>query len=87
MREYRALSHQDKLAFRRARDRFVAALMADRIPEAGLGIEEMAGHPHIYEFHFSGGGRATFHYGTSARGRNAHVIWRRIGGHEIYREP
>jgi hypothetical protein len=40
MREYRALSRQDKLAFRRAKDRFVAALVADRTPEAGLGIEE-----------------------------------------------
>lgn len=87
MREYRALSRQDKASFRRAKDRFVAALRADRPPEAGLGIEEMAGRPGIFEFHYSAGGRATFAYGTTARGADAHVIWRRIGGHEIYREP
>lgn len=87
MREYRALARQDKVAFRRAKDRFVAVLRMDRPPEAGLGIAEMAGHPGVYEFRYSASGRARFSYGTTARGSDAHVIWRRIGGHEIYREP
>ncbi len=72
---------------RYARDRFVAALKADRPFEAGLGISELAGYPGIYEFHFSAGGRATFQYGSDACGATAYIVWRRIGGHEIYREP
>jgi hypothetical protein len=47
----------------------------------------MSGHPGVYEFRFSAGGRATFHYGKPVIPGEAHVIWRRIGGHEIYQEP
>jgi hypothetical protein len=32
-------------------------------------------------------GRATFSYGRSIVGDEPHVIWRRIGTHEILREP
>jgi hypothetical protein len=74
-------------AYLRAKDRFVAALKANRSPEPGLGIRQMAGHPSIYEFHFTDAGRATFEYGSASRGADAHVIWRRIGGHEIYNNP
>jgi hypothetical protein len=87
VREYKALSRQDRAAFRRAKSRYVAALKAGRPFEAGLGITEMGGHPGVFEFHFSNSGRATFHYGSEARGVDAYVIWHRIGGHEIYREP
>jgi hypothetical protein len=86
-REYLALSRRESATFRRARDRFIAALQAKRPLEAGLGIREMSGHPGVYEFRFSAGGRATFHYGKPVIPGEAHVIWRRIGGHEIYQEP
>jgi hypothetical protein len=86
-REFARLDATAARAFLRAKNRFVAALKAGRPFEAGLGIAEMTGHPGIFEFHFSDGGRATFHYGNDGRGPAAHVIWRRIGGHEIYREP
>jgi hypothetical protein len=39
------------------------------------------------EFRFSQRGRATFHYLTNARAADAHIFWRRIGGHEIYHNP
>ena len=87
LREYLSLTRQQRAAFRRARDRFVAALKAGRPFGAGLGVREMTDHPGIYEFRFSSAGRATFAYGSEARGADAHVVWRRIGGHEIYREP
>jgi hypothetical protein len=32
-------------------------------------------------------GRATFEYGPEARPREAHIIWRRIGTHSIFRQP
>jgi hypothetical protein len=86
-REYKALTREEKAAFRRSKNRFVAALKMGRPFEAGLGIREMGGHPGVFEFHFSASGRATFNYGSEARGADAYVIWRRIGGHEIYQEP
>jgi hypothetical protein len=74
-------------AFLRAKDRLVAALKAGRPLDVGLGVHQIADHPGIYELRYSARGRATFSYGSTARGADAHVIWRRIGGHEIYREP
>jgi hypothetical protein len=32
-------------------------------------------------------GRATFEYGPEVRPGHAHIIWRRIGGHEILDNP
>ncbi|MFJ4887998.1 hypothetical protein [Streptomyces sp. NPDC088731] len=34
----------------------------------------------------SSGGRATWSYGTE-RIRGAHIVWRRIGGHDIFTSP
>lgn len=85
--EYLALSPADKAAFRRAKDRFVMALKAGRRLDVGLDVHQLTDHPGIYEFRFSRRGRATFRYGSAERGAAAHVIWRHIGGHEIYQEP
>jgi len=72
---------------RRLQEARIATLKAGRALDVGLGVRQMTDHPGIYEYRFSAGGRATFNYGSEARGANAYVIWRRIGGHEIYREP
>ncbi|MGH2409666.1 MAG: hypothetical protein ACRDGS_04760 [Chloroflexota bacterium] len=85
--EYERLSPEDQDAFQAAIRRFVAALRASRAPDPGLGIRQMTNHPGIYEFHFSRRGGATFHYGSEDRGKEAHVVYRRVGGHEIYRQP
>lgn len=81
------MSPANQLAFREAVMRFVAALKEGRLPDPGLGIRQMTDHPGIYEFHYSRSGRATFHYGSDERGTDALMVWRRIGGHEIYRKP
>jgi hypothetical protein len=85
--EYARLSAANQLAFKEAVMRFVVALKEGRLPDPGLGIRQMTNHPGIYEFHYSRSGRATFHYGSADRGPDALVVWRRIGGHEIYRKP
>lgn len=86
-RDFARLGTTEARAFVRAKNRFVAALKANRAPDPGLGIQQLTGHPGKYEFHFSDTGRATFEYGSTARGREAHVRWRRIGGHVIYTNP
>jgi hypothetical protein len=85
--EFDQLSSEEQKAFRTAVARFVAALWENRVPDANLGIRQMTDHTGVYEFHFSKRGRATFHYKTEERGKNADIMWRRIGGHEIYRKP
>jgi hypothetical protein len=32
-------------------------------------------------------GRATFHFGQEEHPGDQHITWRRIGGHEILRNP
>jgi len=36
---------------------------------------------------WSGDGRATFHYGPEQRPGEPHIVWRRIGGHDILKNP
>lgn len=48
----------------------------------------MQNAPGIYEMTWDGrDGRATFAYGAEHIPGEAHIIWRRIGGHEIFDHP
>jgi hypothetical protein len=41
----------------------------------------------FYEMSWPGDGRATFHYGPEQRPGEPHIVWRRIGGHDILKNP
>jgi anaerobic glycerol-3-phosphate dehydrogenase len=41
----------------------------------------------IWELTWAADGRATWQYGPEQRPGEPHVIWRRIGGHEIFKRP
>jgi hypothetical protein len=41
----------------------------------------------VFEMAWSGDGRATFQYGISPHPGDVHIIWRRIGGHDILQNP
>jgi hypothetical protein len=41
----------------------------------------------IFEFAWAPDGRATFQHGKAVIEGEAHVVWRRIGGHEIFDTP
>ncbi|MFD7498662.1 hypothetical protein ACFV8T_41295 [Streptomyces sp. NPDC059832] len=53
---------------------------------SGLRIKRVRCAPGVCELTWSGGGRATWCYGTE-RIRGAHIVWRRIGGHDIFTGP
>lgn len=86
LRDYAALTPEQRLAFKRAVDRFVVDLERGRF-RAGLRIKGVQGTPGAYEMTWAPDGRATFEYGTPLRGEEPHVIWRRIGSHTILSEP
>jgi hypothetical protein len=41
----------------------------------------------VFEMTWAPDGRATFQYGESKAGGEPHVIWRRIGTHDVFRSP
>jgi hypothetical protein len=86
-RDWADLSPQQKEAFRRAVAKLVDDLRARRGIRAGLRVKRVQGVPGIYELTWAPDGRATFSYGRSLAEDEPHVIWRRIGTHDVLRKP
>jgi hypothetical protein len=84
-RDWQALVADDRERFRRAARHFVEDLYRGRF-RAGLRVKRVQGTDDVFEMTWSADGRATLQYG---RGSDAgpHVIWRRIGRHDILRRP
>jgi hypothetical protein len=40
-----------------------------------------------WEMSWSGDGRAIFRYGSERKAGETHVVWLRVGGHEIFSRP
>ena len=87
LREYTKLPAEQRLQFDAARRQFVLDIKAQRPFKASLNIHQMSGYPGIFEMSWGQGGRATFAYGAEKIAGERHIIWRRIGGHEIYNDP
>jgi len=86
LRDYARLTDAQVQAWIRARRRFVAGLQAGRLDPA-LRVKRVQGHRGVREITWAPDGRATFHYGEQIRPGDPHVVWRRIGTHEIFKRP
>lgn len=84
-RDWDALGTDDRERFRRAVRHFVADLQRGRF-RAGLRVKRVQGTDDVFEVTWSADGRATFQYGSGGSA-GAHVIWRRIGTHDVLRRP
>ena len=84
-RDWRALTDARRKRFRAAVRRFVSDLKTGHF-RAGLRVRGIAGAEGIFEMTWAPDGRATFEYGRG-RGDGPHVIWRRIGTHDIFGQP
>jgi len=67
--------------------KMVEDLRAQRGFRKGLRVKGVQGYPGIYEMTWADDGRATFAYGTSPVAGDSHIIWRRIGTHDILKNP
>jgi hypothetical protein len=85
-RDLKGLTPEEQHAFRRAVAHFVADLETGRFRK-GLRVKKMAGHEHIWEMTWAPDGRATFQFGPTVTEGKPHIIWRRIGGHDIFKQP
>jgi hypothetical protein len=87
-REYRKLTPEQQARFRVAVAKLVAAL--SRTPPGLPGeplVNPLAGHHGVYELRFAPDGRATFTFGEPVKAGQPHIIWRRIGGHDVLARP
>ncbi|CAA9267258.1 MAG: hypothetical protein AVDCRST_MAG77-3719 [uncultured Chloroflexi bacterium] len=85
-RDFDALTHEQQQAFLSALRRFIADLRRGQF-RAGFRVKRVQGAAFVWEMTWAPDGRATFEYGSEVRPGEPHVIWRRIGTHDIFRVP
>ena len=85
-KDFAALTRDQQQRFIAAVMKFVADLDR-RMLRAGLRVKGVEGVPGIFEMTWAPDGRATFEYGAEVIAGEPHIIWRRIGGHDIFGAP
>ena len=53
----------------------------------GLRVKKLSGVPDMYEMSWASDGRATFAIGDPIVAGKLHIVWLRIGSHDILRRP
>jgi len=87
-REFRRMPRELQRAFLAMLPVFITALReAPPAFPAALRIHRVQGSTGIWEITFAADGRATGEYGEEIIAGEPHVIWRRIGHHEVLAEP
>lgn len=87
LRDYAALTPEQREQFRRARRHLVEDLSAGQGARPGLRVKRVRGTDDVWEMTWAGNGRATWQYGPEVIEGEPHVIWRRIGTHDIFQTP
>ena len=88
LREFARLTPQQRAAFLATMHEMVEDLRAGRPFRNSLRVKHVQRAPGVYEVTWEWpDGRATFHYGPERHAGDPHVVWRRIGGHEIFTNP
>jgi ABC-type Fe3+-hydroxamate transport system substrate-binding protein len=87
LREFGKLTQAQQDQFIAAMKQMVADMRAGRPFRPGLRVKGVQGHPRVYEMTWAPDGRATFMYGAEHIPGEPHIVWRRIGGHEILSNP
>jgi hypothetical protein len=86
LRDWRGLRSDQRAAFLQALRQFVAGVKDQRF-DPRLRVKRVRGHRAIWEMSWAPDGRATFQYGAEVLPGEPHIIWRRIGTHDIFRAP
>lgn len=83
--DLRMLSREQRRALDRAVPKFVEDLRRG-VFRKSLRVKGVAGHPGLYELTFAPNGRALFRYGQPRRTGEAHIIWERVGSHDVFEQ-
>jgi hypothetical protein len=88
LRDYDKLTPGQRKRFLDAVADMVADIRARRSFRSGLRVKRVQGGTvDLWELTWAPDGRATWQYGPEAIPGQPHIIWRRIGTHEIFRAP
>lgn len=83
-----SLDQLDRTRFEKAVVAFVEDLRSrDRGFRPSLRVKGVQGARGFYEMTWAPDGRATFQYGEQLRAGEPHVVWRRIGTHDVFTRP
>ena len=82
-RDFAKLTAAQKAAFRTAAAKFVADLPSGT-GRPGLRVKGVQGAAGVFEVTWADDGRATFEYGSVVREGEIHIVWRRVGTHDIF---
>jgi hypothetical protein len=85
--EFRDLSPVQRAAFMTAVMAFVADMNSGATLRPSLRVKRVVSHQGVWEMTWATDGRATFEYGEPVIPGQPHIIWRRIGKHDIFRNP
>lgn len=87
-RDFKGLDQEQQKRFKAKVKEFVEDLQAGAGFRASLRIKGVQGKDGVYEMTWEyHNGRATWQYGTEQISGQPHVIWRRIGTHDIFEPP
>ncbi len=86
-REFKRLTPEQQALFRSAVRAWVRDIRAHGLQPTDPRVSGIKGAPGVFEFRWAPNGRATFEFGPPKRSNEPHVIWRRIGTHDILRHP
>ncbi len=86
-RDWERLTPEQQREFLAAVERFVADLRSGAGFRKALRVKGVRGARGVFELTWAKNGRATFEYGKAVRGGEPHIVWRRIGTHEILDRP
>ena len=86
-KDFDSLSPENQAAFLLAISHFVKDLENGNGFRKGLRVKGIQGAGGLFEMTWANNGRATFEYGPAVNKGELHIIWRRIGTHEIFHRP
>lgn len=86
-RDWTALTAAQRRQFLPAVTQMVTDLKAGREFRPSLRVKGVQGRPGMFEMTWAPDGRATWQYGPQLLPGEPHVIWRRIGTHDVFRRP
>lgn len=85
--DFDRLSPTQQAAFLAAIAQFVEDMNGGGHFRKGLRVKGLRGATGVFEMTWADDGRATFQYGDAVVEGEPHVMWRRVGTHDILRQP